>query len=42
MEQIKNEELRKYTDKYLGIGEYVVDQAVVLMNASSYFKRQRD
>jgi hypothetical protein len=40
-DEIKNDEIRKYTLKYLGLGEYLVDQTVAFMGASSYFKRNR-
>ncbi|KAI8057337.1 hypothetical protein BDF22DRAFT_617117 [Syncephalis plumigaleata] len=41
-DEIKHDEIRKYTLKYLGLGEYLVDQTVAFMGASGYFKRSRD
>ncbi|KAI9594018.1 hypothetical protein BDF19DRAFT_446688 [Syncephalis fuscata] len=41
-EEIKNDEIRKYTLKYLGLGEFLVDQTVAFMGTSSFFKRNRD
>ncbi|GAA5802417.1 hypothetical protein EDC94DRAFT_623609 [Helicostylum pulchrum] len=39
--QIENEDVRKYVNKYLGIGEWVVDSSVVFMNNSPYFERKK-
>lgn len=39
--KIENEDIRKYVDKYLDIGEWVVDSSVVFMNNSPYFERKR-
>ncbi|KAG2212321.1 DUF1748-domain-containing protein [Mucor mucedo] len=38
--QIENDEIRKYADKYLSVGEWVVDSGVVFMNNSPYFERK--
>lgn len=38
--KIENEEIRKYVNKYLDIGEWVIDSSVVFMNNSSYFERK--
>lgn len=40
-EKIENEEIRKYVNKYLDIGEWVIDSSVVFMNNSSYFERKK-
>ncbi|GAA5811778.1 hypothetical protein MFLAVUS_005221 [Mucor flavus] len=39
--QIENEDVRKYVNKYLDIGEWVVDSSVVFMNNSAYFERKK-
>ncbi|RKP06127.1 hypothetical protein THASP1DRAFT_18871 [Thamnocephalis sphaerospora] len=41
-EEIKSEDMRKYTQKYLDLGEFIVDQSVAFMGTSNYFKRSRD
>lgn len=38
--KIENKELRSYIDKYLNLGEWVLDTTTVLMNNSSYFERK--
>ncbi|KAI9275394.1 hypothetical protein BY458DRAFT_555065 [Sporodiniella umbellata] len=38
--QIENEEIKKYAEKYLGIGEWVMDTSIGYMNTSSYFERK--
>ena len=39
--KIENEEIRKYFNKYLDIGEWVIDSSVVFMSNSSYFERKK-
>ncbi|CEP07661.1 hypothetical protein [Parasitella parasitica] len=39
--KIENEEIRKYVNKYLDIGEWVIDSTVVFMSNSSYFERKK-
>ncbi|KAI8082465.1 hypothetical protein BDF21DRAFT_462533 [Thamnidium elegans] len=39
--QIENEDVRKYVNKYLDIGEWVVDSSVTFMNNSPYFERKK-
>ncbi|RHZ75404.1 hypothetical protein Glove_214g28 [Diversispora epigaea] len=37
----ENQEFRKAVDKFLNVGEWVVDQSILYMNASQYFERKR-
>ncbi|KAI9347859.1 hypothetical protein BD770DRAFT_395473 [Pilaira anomala] len=39
-DKIENEDVRKYVNKYLDVGEWVVDSSVVFMNNSPYFERK--
>lgn len=34
-------EVKRWIDKYLGIGEWVMDQSVAVIGSSSYFERRR-
>jgi len=34
-------EVRKWLDKYLGVGEWVMDQSVAVMGSSAWFARTR-
>jgi len=36
-----NKEAKKWVDSYLGVGEWVLDQSVAVMSASSWFERKR-
>ncbi|KAF4469820.1 duf1748 domain-containing protein [Fusarium albosuccineum] len=36
-----NKEASKWLDKYLGVGEWVMDQSVAIAGSSSYFERTR-
>lgn len=36
-----NKEMNKWIDKYLGVGEWVMDQSVALAGSSSWFERTR-
>lgn len=36
-----NAELNKWVQKYLDVGEFVMDQTVAIAGASGYFKRER-
>jgi len=38
---IENKEVKKWVDKYLGVGEWVMDQSVALMGSSAWFERKR-
>jgi len=37
----ENKEVQKWIDKYLSVGEWVMDQSVALAGSSSYFTRTR-
>ena len=37
----ENSEVRKYIDSYLGMGEWVMDQSVAILAATSWFERKR-
>ncbi|KAF9434249.1 hypothetical protein BGZ76_008339 [Entomortierella beljakovae] len=39
--KIESEEVRGYVDRYLTVGEWVVDQGSAIMSASQYFERKR-
>ena len=34
-------EMRSWVDRYLGVGEWVMDQSVAVMGASGFFERKR-
>ncbi|KAF7514004.1 hypothetical protein GJ744_006618 [Endocarpon pusillum] len=36
-----SKELKNWVDKYLGMGEWVMDQSVAVMGSSSWFERKR-
>ncbi|GAB5590914.1 hypothetical protein Unana1_05814 [Umbelopsis nana] len=38
--KIENKEIRSYIDRYLIVGEWVLDTTTVFMNNSSYFERK--
>ncbi|KAI7871179.1 hypothetical protein BDF14DRAFT_1719504 [Spinellus fusiger] len=38
--KIDNEEVRIYVQKYLNVGEWVLDSSIVFMNNSNYFERR--
>lgn len=41
-EQISdNKDVKNWIDKYLGVGEWVMDQSVAVMGSSSWFERRR-
>ena len=37
----ESKELKKWVDNYLGMGEWVMDQSVAILSASSFFERKR-
>ncbi|KAF9185125.1 hypothetical protein BGZ51_002942 [Haplosporangium sp. Z 767] len=39
--KIESDDVRNYVDKYLTVGEWVVDQGTAFMSASQYFERKR-
>ncbi|KAI9896285.1 hypothetical protein N3K66_008457 [Trichothecium roseum] len=36
-----NKEVSKWVDKYLGVGEWVMDQSVAIAGSSGFFERTR-
>jgi hypothetical protein len=39
--KIESKDVRSAVDKYLSIGEWVVDQGIMFMSVSKYFERKR-
>jgi len=39
--KIESNDIRSAVEKYLNVGEWVVDHSIVLMNNSSYFERKQ-
>ncbi|CAO3670863.1 unnamed protein product [Rhizopus stolonifer] len=37
--QIENEDVKKYAEKYLNVGEWVMDTSIGYMNSSPYFEQ---
>ena len=37
----ENKDINVWIDKYLGVGEWVMDQSVALAGSSSWFERKR-
>jgi hypothetical protein len=37
----ENKEMSKWVDKYLGVGEWVMDQSVAIAGSSGWFERTR-
>ncbi|KAL7956991.1 hypothetical protein V8C34DRAFT_306067 [Trichoderma compactum] len=37
----ENKEVSKWIDKYLGVGEWVMDQSVAIAGSSGFFERKR-
>ena len=37
----ENKEVSKWVDKYLGVGEWVMDQSVAIAGSSGFFERTR-
>jgi hypothetical protein len=37
----ENKDMSKWINKYLGVGEWVMDQSVALAGSSSFFERTR-
>lgn len=37
----KNEDVNYWVDRYLGVGEWVMDQSVAIAGSSSWFERKR-
>ncbi|KAL7275563.1 hypothetical protein RUND412_001489 [Rhizina undulata] len=40
-EKIESKDVRSAIDKYLNVGEWVMDQSIALMGSSAYFERKR-
>ncbi|KAF9430713.1 hypothetical protein BGZ94_004704 [Podila epigama] len=40
-QKIESNDVRGYVEKYLSVGEWVVDQGSAFMAASQYFERKR-
>ncbi|KAI5855864.1 hypothetical protein BZA05DRAFT_389900 [Tricharina praecox] len=40
-EKIESKEVRSAVDKYLNVGEWVMDQSIAFMGTSAYFERKR-
>ncbi|KAG0252179.1 hypothetical protein BG011_007144 [Mortierella polycephala] len=39
--RIESKDVRSAVDRYLNIGEWVMDQGIALMSTSKYFERKR-
>lgn len=37
----ENKDMNKWIDKYLGVGEWVMDQSVAIASSSGWFERTR-
>jgi hypothetical protein len=37
----ENKDINHWIDKYLGVGEWVMDQSVAIAGSSSWFERKR-
>jgi len=40
-EKIESKDVRSAVDKYLNVGEWVMDQSIAFMGTSTYFQRKR-
>lgn len=40
-EKIESRDVRSALEKYLNIGEWMMDQSIAVMGSSSYFERKR-
>ena len=38
---IQNKDIRGAVDKYLNVGDWVLDQSIAFMSSSAYFERRR-
>ncbi|KAJ9656008.1 hypothetical protein H2198_005261 [Neophaeococcomyces mojaviensis] len=36
-----NKEIQSWVDRYLGVGEWVMDQSIAVMGSSGFFERKR-
>ncbi|KAF9962768.1 hypothetical protein BGZ65_008053 [Modicella reniformis] len=39
--KIENADVRSAVDKYLSIGEWIMDQGIIFVSTSKYFERKR-
>ncbi|KAG0354685.1 hypothetical protein BC939DRAFT_440717 [Gamsiella multidivaricata] len=39
--KIESKDVRSAVDKYLSIGEWIMDQGIVFLSSSKYFERKR-
>ncbi|GJJ69039.1 hypothetical protein EMPS_01385 [Entomortierella parvispora] len=39
--KIESKDMRSAVEKYLGLGEWIMDQSIILLSASQYFERKR-
>ncbi|KAK2749904.1 hypothetical protein FQN57_005321 [Myotisia sp. PD_48] len=37
----ENQEVKRWVEKYLGVGEWVMDQSVAVLGSTSWFERKR-
>ncbi|KAI1614582.1 hypothetical protein EDD37DRAFT_652690 [Exophiala viscosa] len=37
----ESKDIQSWVDRYLGVGEWVMDQSVAIMGSSSFFERRR-
>ncbi|KAF9365433.1 MAG: hypothetical protein J3Q66DRAFT_354396 [Benniella sp.] len=40
-DKIQSDDVRSYVNKYLSVGEWVVDQGTAFMSSSQYFERKQ-
>ncbi|KAI5809106.1 hypothetical protein DFH27DRAFT_251228 [Peziza echinospora] len=40
-EKIESPDIRSALDKYLNVGEWVMDQSIAIMSTTGYFERKR-
>jgi len=40
-DRIESPDIRSIVDKYLNLGEWVMDQSIAFMGATTYFERKR-
>ncbi|RPA75647.1 DUF1748-domain-containing protein [Ascobolus immersus RN42] len=40
-DKIESKDVRSAVDKYLGVGEWMMDTSIALMGSSAYFERKR-
>jgi len=40
-DNIQSKDIRGAVDKYLGVGDWMLDQSIAFMSSSAYFERKR-